>query len=190
MGLIRGMLDRIVLLCAVVAAGCVPSFIAQYRQRASGRLDQVLADLAPFQQIADREHSGSLAALIQYHLQSSDPTFHREGAALQGMVSAADHLRALLQGLDTDLYHQCAYLLLHWDGDLTRSTWALYQPGFTLSVQGALFALILGVLLWLLFLGLWYGVALLLRARPGASGGSGDTGARMHSRMAATVRRA
>jgi DUF2937 family protein len=163
---VRGLLDRIVLLCAVVIAGCVPSFIAQYRQRAAGRLEQVLADLAPFQQIADHEHGGSLAALVQYHLQSTDPTFHGEGAALQGMLDAAAHLRALLQGLDTDLYHQCAYLLVHGDLALARSTWGLYQPGFALTAQSVLFALIAGALLWLIFLGLWHAVAwLLLRAR-------------------------
>jgi hypothetical protein len=161
-GVIRGLLDRIVLLCAVVAAGCVPSFIAQYRQHASGRLEQVLADLAPFQLIADREHGGSLTALIQHHLQSSDATFHGEGAALQNMVDAADHLHATLQGLDTDLYHQSLYLLLHGDPKLARATWALFEPGFSLTLQGVLFALCLGVLLWLLFLGVWHAVAWLL----------------------------
>ena len=127
MGVIRGLLDRIVLLCAVVAAGCVPSFIAQYRQHASGRLEQVLADLAPFQLIADREHGGSLTALIQHHLQSSDATFHGEGAALQNMVDAADHLHATLQGLDTDLYHQSLYLLLHGDAEFHNALEVFYR---------------------------------------------------------------
>jgi hypothetical protein len=165
MSVIRGLLDRIVLLLAVVLAGCVPSFIAQYRQRASGRLEQVLADLAPFQLIADHEHGGSLTALVQYHLQSTDPTFHGEGAALQGMLNSADQLRALLHGLDTDLYHQCAYLLVHGDLALARSTWSLYQPGFALTLQSVLFALVFGALLWLLFLGLWHAMAWLLRRR-------------------------
>ena len=169
--MIRGLIDRIVLLCAVVAAGCVPSFIAQLRQRASGRLDQVLADLAPFQQIADREHGGSLAALVQYHLQSSDPTFHDEGAALQRMLGAADRLRGLLHGLDTDLYHQCLYLLLHGDAGLARATWSLYQPGFSLSPQSIPFALLIGVLLWALFLALWQAAAWWLgRGRSGREG--------------------
>jgi Protein of unknown function (DUF2937) len=177
-GVIRGLLDRIVLLCAVVAAGCVPSFIAQYRQRASGRLEQVLADLAPFQQIAEREHGGSLTALIQHHLQSSDATFHGEGAALQNMVDAADRLRVLLQGLDTDLYHQCLYLLLHGEPKLARATWALFEPGFSLTLQGALFALSLGVLLWLLFLGVWHAVAWLLGRRRHRTGGTAAAGPR------------
>jgi Protein of unknown function (DUF2937) len=165
--LIRGLLDRIVLLLAVVLAGCVPSFIAQYRQRASGRLEQVLADLAPFQKIADSEHGGSLAALVQYHLQSPDPTFHGEGAALQSMLDTSARLQALLSGLDTDLYHQCLYLLAHPDLGLARATWSLYQPGFALTLQSVLFALAVGVLLWLLFMALWHGVAWLLRRRRG-----------------------
>ncbi|MFI4895233.1 MAG: DUF2937 family protein [Steroidobacterales bacterium] len=172
MAVIRGLLDRIVLLCAVVIAGCVPSFIAQYRQHAGGRLEQVLADLAPFQRIADREHGGSLPALVQYHLQSRDPTFHDEGAALQRMLDAAQRLRELLRGLDSDLYHQCLYLLLHSDRELAHATWQLYQPGFALSVQSVLFALLIGVLLWLIFLGFWYVLAWLMRRSGGPTRGA------------------
>jgi hypothetical protein len=164
MKFVRELLDRIVLLAAVVAAGCIPSFIVQYRQRAGGRLDQVLADLKPFQAIADSNHGGSLSELIQYHLQSVDPTFHREGAALQAMVQTADQLRALLAALDTDLLHQCAYLLLHHDSSLLSATWSGYQPAFTLDLQSAGFALGVGVLLWAIFLGLWYGIVALASA--------------------------
>jgi hypothetical protein len=159
MKVVRDILDRIVLLAAVVAAGCIPSFIVQYRQRAGGRLDQVLADLTPFQAIADRYHGGSLAELIRYHLQSTDATFHQEGAALQAMVQTADRLRALLAALDTDLLHQCSYLLLHPDTSLLGATWGGYQPAFTLDLQSAVFALAVGVLLWAIFLGLWHGMA-------------------------------
>jgi hypothetical protein len=150
---IAGVLDRLVLLTAVVAAACVPSFIVQYRQRLGGRLDQVLADLAPFQAIANRNFGGDLGALIRHHLASADPTFHAEGAALQGMVSAAARLRSAAQALNTDLIHQCVYLARHADPQLVSATWHVYQPGFTLTLQGAAFALVLGGLIWLLLLG-------------------------------------
>ncbi len=164
MKLILGLLDRLVLLIGVIAAGCVPSFIVQYRQRAGGRLDQLLADLAPFQAVADRSHGGSLDALIRYHLQSSDPTFHQEGEALQSMLDAAEHLRAILHGLDTDLLHQCSYLLLHHDAGLMQATWSVFQPGFTLTLPSLVLALVVGGLLWVLFLGLLYGLIGLFRA--------------------------
>jgi hypothetical protein len=169
MRILAGLLDRVVLLLAVLAAGCVPSFIVQYRQRAGGRLDQLLADLAPFQAIADRNHGGSLAALVRYHLQSSDPTFHQEGEALQSMLDASAHLRAILQGLDTDLLHQCAYLLMHHDAGLARATWNGFQPAFSLTVPGVVLALVIGGLLWALFVGLLYGIAALMRASLGGT---------------------
>lgn len=168
MRLLRGLLDRLVLLASVLCAACVPSFITQYRQRLGGRLDQVLADLAPFQAIANRQFGGNLRELVRYHLQSRDLTFHQEGMALQTMIDAAARLRASLQALNTDLLHQCLYLVRQPDFDLLRSTWNAYQPGFTFTLQGALFALALGVLVWLLFLGLWHGTVAGVRviARP------------------------
>lgn len=141
---------------AVIAAGCVPSFIVQYRQRLGGRLDQVLADLAPFQAIADREQGGSIAALVRYHLASTDPTFHREGAALQAMIDAVARLRAMMSALNTDLFHQSLYLLGHPDADVLRETWRIYQPGFTITPQSLLFAFVAGVVVWIAFLAVWH----------------------------------
>ena len=164
MWVLRALLDRIILLVGVVAAGCVPGFIVQYRQRLAGRLDQVIGDLAPFQAIADREHNGSLSQLIQHHLHSSDASFHQEGAALQAMVDQADRLRAMMSGLTADLPHQFVYLLGHADRSLMHATWGDYRPSFALDLQGVLFALVTGVLLWALFLMLWYGIAWVLRS--------------------------
>ena len=186
MSWLGAILDRIVLLAGVVAAGCIPSFIVQYRQRLGGRLEQVVADLAPFQAIADRYHGGSLAELINYHLQSTDATFHQEGAALQSMVLSAERLRSMLAGLDTDLMHQCAYLALHHDNELLRATWGAYQPGFTLDLQSVVFALAVGIALWAVFLGIWHGVRALLKAwgsgpsRPAARGPQRRAEPRLH----------
>ena len=49
---LRGLLDRLFFACAIVAGDLVPGFIAQYRQRLGGRLDQALLDLAPWQRLA------------------------------------------------------------------------------------------------------------------------------------------
>jgi hypothetical protein len=47
----------------------------------------------------------------------------------------------------------------HPDSQLLSATWKLYQPGFTLTLPAAAFALLLGVAIWLVFLGVWHGVA-------------------------------
>jgi hypothetical protein len=155
MDAIRGFLDRIILVIGVVAAGCIPSFIAQYRQRVGGQLSQVLQDLAPFQAIANQSHHGSLQELIRYHLASVDTTFRNEGTAIQTMVDSAERLRQALQALNTDLYHQMVYLLTNSDPLIARATWEIFSPAFNITPESAVFALIVGFAIWLVFLAIW-----------------------------------
>lgn len=163
MAFIRGILDRIILVIGVVAAGCIPSFIAQYRQRVGGRLDQVLQDIAPFQAIANQFHHGSLQELIKYHLDSADRTFHDEGAALQGMVDSAEQLRQALLALNTDLFHQLVYMLTKADPLIARATWEIFSPAFNVTPESVIFAIIVGVAIWLVFLAVWMSIARLAR---------------------------
>jgi hypothetical protein len=155
MDLIRGFLDRIILVIGVVAAGCIPSFIAQYRQRIGGQLNQVLQDIAPFQAIANQFHHGSLQELIQYHLASADATFHDEGTAIQAMVDSAEQLRQALEALNTDLFHQLVYLLTKADPLIARATWEIFSPSFNLTSESMVFALVVGFVIWLVFLAVW-----------------------------------
>jgi hypothetical protein len=76
MPIVRGLLDRAILVCAAVAGGLIPGFIAQYRQRLGGHLDQARLDLAPWQKLADQFYQGDIEKLIQYHLSSADATCH------------------------------------------------------------------------------------------------------------------
>lgn len=163
MDLIRGFLDRIILVIGVVAAGCIPSFIAQYRQRVGGRLDQVLQDIAPFQAIANQFHHGSLQELIRYHLASADTTFHDEGTAIQTMVDSAEKLRQALEALNTDLFHQLAYLLTKADPLIARATWEVFSPSFNLTSESVVFALVVGCVIWLVFLAVWMLIDRLIR---------------------------
>lgn len=155
MSLIRGLLDRTVLICGVLAGGITPSYVAQYRQRVGGHLNQVLNDLAPFQEIANRFHDGSLETLVQYHLRSTDPTFHQEGVAIKAMMDSALRLRAVFENLNTDIYHQLWFLAQNAEPGILQATWDIYQPSFVFSVDGLVFAAIAGTVLWLLFLAVW-----------------------------------
>jgi hypothetical protein len=163
MSFVRGIFDLIVLVAAIVAAGCIPSFIAQYRQRVGGRLDQVLQDLAPFQDIANQFHHGNLHELIRHHLASPDSTFHDEGAAIQAMVNSAEQLRRALEALNTDLFHQLLYLLSKIDLLIARSTWEVFSPSFNLTAESIVFALTVGVMIWLAFFAVWYIFARLIK---------------------------
>jgi hypothetical protein len=159
--LLRGLLDRLLLVGAVLCAGAAPSFIAQYRQRLGGRLDQVLIDLAPFQKIADLYHSGSLEALVRHHLASADATFHAEGAAVSAMMDSAAALRAASEALNAGLAHQLLYLVRHTDPSIARATWDIFVPSVPLSLEALVFAGLVGLCVWLLAALLWRLVAAL-----------------------------
>ena len=161
MSFVRGLLDRVLLVCAAVAGGLVPGFIAQYRQRLGGRLDQARLDLAPWQQLADQYYQGDIERLIRYHLESSDPTFHGEGAIIRALVTTVQQLQSAVDALHGNLFQQAAYLALHADPGLARATLHDWVPTFALSSEGIVFALAFGVVVWLLFHALWHLIALL-----------------------------
>ena len=163
MMLLGGLLDRIILVIGVVAGGCIPSFVLQYRQRVGGRLDQVAKDLAPFQEIANQQYGGSLDALVRHHQASTDLTFSAEGAAVQAMIDTLRRLREAVQALNTDMLHQIIYLSGHMEPDVARSTWSVFNPTFVLTAESLLIAAAVGLSLWLVFLTLWYGTAALVR---------------------------
>jgi hypothetical protein len=155
MSYVRGLIDRLLLICAVVAGGLVPGFIAQYRQRLGGRLDQALLDLSPWQKIADQYFHGDLASLIQYHLASKDPTFHSEGALIRSLIATVQQLQGEVAALHGNLFQQAAYLALHADWGVARATLTDWVPTFGLSAEALLFALLFAVSLWLIFQAGW-----------------------------------
>jgi hypothetical protein len=153
---LRGVLDRIVLVAAILAAGCVPSFIAQYRQRVGGMLDQAVRDLSPFQEIARRNHGGDINALIRHHLMSTDPTFQQEGHAIQAMVDSIARLREAVTALDAGLFNQAGWLSTHGDVGVARATWDSFVPAMSWTGESLLFAFAAGVAIWLVFLAVWF----------------------------------
>jgi hypothetical protein len=157
---VRGVCDRVCLVCAVVAGGLVPGFIAQYRQRLGGRLDQALLDLEPWQKLARQFHNGDIEQLIQYHLNSSDPQFHAEGAVIRALVATVQQLQSAVEALHGSLFHQATYLALHADPGLLRATFSDWVPVFALSVDGLTFAALFALAVWLLFRALWALLAL------------------------------
>jgi hypothetical protein len=140
----------------------MPGFIAQYRQRLGGRLDQARLDLAPWQHLAEQSYQGDIGQLIRYHLESSDPTFHAEGAMIRTLVTTVQQLQSAVDALHGSLFRQAAYLALHADPGLARATLHDWVPTFALSSEGIVFALAFALAVWLLFHALWSLIALLV----------------------------
>src|SRR5687767_14921472 len=109
MSFLHGLLDRLLLIAAVVTGGLVPGFVAQYRQRLGGRLDQARLDLEPWQKIAEQFHQGDINKLIHHHLNSTDATFRSEGAVIRSLVETVQQLQAAVEALQGSLLQQVSY---------------------------------------------------------------------------------
>ena len=138
-----------IFLCGAVVGNLVPGFFDLYQQRLQARLEQVSVDLAPFQVIADRYHGGSLAALVQYHLASDDPTFHDEGVALRAMMDNRAELTHAVDALEAPLYDRAIYVARHADTETARQTWDAYRPSITMRPDVLLWSLATGAALCL-----------------------------------------
>jgi hypothetical protein len=159
MPLLRGLLDRVILVCAAVAGGLLPGFIAQYRQRLGGRLDQARLDLAPWKKLADQFYQGDIDKLIQYHLASTDATFHSEGAIIRDLVTTVQQLQAAVDAMHGSLASQALYLAVHADPALAHATLSDWVPAFALSGEGIAFAVVFALVVWLAFLAVWWLIA-------------------------------
>ncbi len=152
----------------VVFGGAFPGYAIQYQQRLYGQFEQVSTDLAPFQEIADRYHHGSLQALVDYHLRSRDPTFHDEGVAIQAMLLNQQRLAEATTALAASPLEQAAYLYRHLDPELARSTWEAYTPMLITTSEALVFAVSVGIAFWLVAF-LAVRLTVVLGRRPGAT---------------------
>lgn len=133
----------------VLLGAAFPSYSLQYHQRMQSRLEQVLVDLEPFQNIADQFHDGSLDALIEHHLQSDDPTFYAEGHALRIMLNSRAELAAASSALNGSPLSQARYLAEQIDYETAAATWRNYEPGILLTGEAMKFSVFVGAILCL-----------------------------------------
>lgn len=155
MSLIPRMILLLVACSALLVGVQVPNFTDQYQKRVDAHLQEVQANLAPFQAIADQFHGGSLDALIAHHEASRDPTFRAEADAILHMKQRLMHFQAELANLDQPLPRQVWHLLTAGDRELLGETRDQYSYGIQLDqtavLSGAGFVFIAVLVLELLF---------------------------------------
>ena len=149
--MVRNLIYTAVFAAGVLVGGIFPGYIAQYEQRLDAQFDQVTVDLHPFREIAARYHGGSVAALIEYHLASEDPTFHDEGLAIRKMVANEARLETARAAFEASLFEQAAYLYFDGDMELSKTTWDAYTPVFVTTRDALLFAASVGLLFFSAF---------------------------------------
>jgi hypothetical protein len=149
--MIRSLIYIVIFALGTLAGSLFPSFSIQYQNALHARYEQVFTDLAPFQEIADRYHGGSLAALIQYHLNSEDPTFHDEGVAIQSMALSRAQLAESGGAMEASFFDQALHFFIEGDPELVGATWDNFTPAFVTTRAALTFALSVGLILSVIF---------------------------------------
>ena len=145
--------------------GLFPSFSTQYHLRLQAQYDQVTIDLAPFQEIANQYHGGSLDALVQHHLNSTDPTFHAEGEAIQLMINSQVRLAESKAAAKAPYLDQALYFYRHADNKVAQTTLDSFTPTLVTTENAITFALTVGTITLLLFWAGWALLAIAFRQR-------------------------
>jgi len=156
--MIRSIIFITVFVSGFFAGGLFPSFSTQYHLRLQAQYDQVSIDLAPFEEIARQYHGGSLDALVQHHLDSTDPTFHAEGEAIQLMINSQAQLAESKAAAEAPYVDQLIYFYRHADETIAQTTMASFTPTLVTTENAITFALTTGTITILLF---WAGWTLL-----------------------------
>lgn len=150
MGMLASIVDRLLLIAAVLVAGAFPSFATQYEQQLTASLNQATEDLAPFQAIADRHHAGSLDRLVEHHRASDDPVFFEEGDAIESLVGTLAALRTSQANMQGGLISDARHIVATAHPDIRASTLAAFRPSLEYRAEALVFALGGGFALWFL----------------------------------------
>lgn len=130
----------IVLACIAMLAGIqVPNLVDQYGKRIDAHLREVIANLKPYQEIANKYTNGSLDQLIALHRQSDQKPFQEEGQAIADMVARKQRFEADLAAMQASLPVQIYHILLNGDRELIQETLQQYTYAVPLT-QDALLA--------------------------------------------------
>ncbi|MEO1574636.1 MAG: DUF2937 family protein [Pseudomonadota bacterium] len=150
MGFLGSILDRLLLIGAVLVAGAFPSFATQYEQQLTASLNQASDDLAPFQAIADRHHGGSLDRLVAHHRNSDDPVFYEEGDAIESLMGTLAALRTSQSQMQGGLFSDARHIVTTRHPDIRASTLSSFRPSMEYRPDALVFALAAGFTLWFL----------------------------------------
>lgn len=153
--MLRGISYFLIFILGAGLGSAFPSYSSQYQLRLKAQLDQVSIDLAPFQEIADEFHGGSLNGLIAHHLESDDPTFHAEGSAIQLMLDSKSEFANANAALNQSPMSQARFFIENIDYDLARSTWQSYTPSIIATPAAFSFAITVGAVLCIFSYLLW-----------------------------------
>lgn len=135
-------IERLVGIGGALIFSQFPLFILQYTHQMAGHVAELQKQLAAMTRVA-MQGGKTLESFIQKFVQSQDVDFHAQGLLMQEMVERFSKLKSGLSTLQqSQIWERPFYFLKNWDGGVIQDTLRSYEPGFTLNMEGIIYALV------------------------------------------------
>lgn len=141
-------------LCIVVGAfigSQFPSFMQQYTQRLAGHAEAIKALVDQLRAIASFSHK-TLAEYIHKFQASGDSDFAEQAEFMQRMISRSEELKSAAGHLtEGSVWLRPYYFFADFQSEVAASTYASFEPGLTLTIEGLCYAGLGMVAGWLFY---------------------------------------
>lgn len=134
------LMDRLCVVAGAFIFSQFPQFMQQYTQRLAGHVEALQKLLHQLRQIASFSHK-TLEQYIQKFKDSTDTDFSQQADFMQGILNRWQELNQALDHLtQSSIWLRPYYFLKDLQTDIAKSTFASFQPGFNLSMEGLCYA--------------------------------------------------
>jgi hypothetical protein len=134
------LLDRLCVVAGAFVCSQIPEFMQQYIQRLSGHVEELHRLLNQLREAATHSNK-SLEQYIEKFTSSSDPDFTHQGEFMQGILARWEELHhALLDITHSSIWVRPLAFLKEFQYDIAHSTFASFEPGISLSLEGLCYA--------------------------------------------------
>lgn len=176
MGILKGLLDRIVFAFGLILFMQVPQFVDQYEHRLGGYFQAQVDYLQQYQKIADEQFQGSLLALIKDFNSSNKQSVKQTGINIREAQIQSEQLNIDLQVLaNKSFIEKLIHLSTTLKVDIARATIQSLNPALPLSVEAFICGL-LGAIVVSLLCNFCFGLPKLLFSKSTRSNKRKDSG--------------
>jgi len=128
----------------------VPGFVDQYVKRVDAHQIEAAKNFSGFQETANRNFGGDVAALIAHHEASADAAFKDEAQNIRDLYSRLTALTAEMTALQVPLIRQILHVMFSGDPVILAETRAAYTYTVPLNIPAIVCGVGIGAILALI----------------------------------------
>ena len=141
------LVDKLVFTFGCIITMQLPAFIAHYRQRLGGHLDEARSLLASYERLAERNFGGDMQRLLQEYEQNQSPAIQETGRIIQENL---DRIKLLEENIadisNQSMWLDIIYFLFGFDSQVAKGTLEGFAPTVPLQLDAWILGLMGGLL--------------------------------------------